>query len=230
MQIPGGMKFALPELNYQSAYFASFDTIVNSVMHAVTANPQVAKSKGWPMTRPEVEMWVESQQVAICEMNGWLTYLTSGEPDAPPPKFKALSPMSASQVSAVAEKVKKVWQGVKSLNDWIDSGDPAVPLKQSEARAMVCVKCPQNGKGGLEEWFTKPASAAIQAQFRKLESRKLATPQDSDLNVCKACLCPLRLLVHTPLEYKLAHMGEETRRALDSSCWILAEERDRKQP
>ena len=223
-QIPNGFRFSLPEIKYNAPPFASFDTIVNSVARLTSANPDLSTKYGWPMDRRGVEDWVESFQVQLCEMNGWTNYITGGDNSAPPPKFKALSPMAPKQVSAVADKVKKVWQGVKSLNDWIDSGEPAVPQTLAQARADICVTCPQNGKGGLEEWFTKPASESIKRQFEKLSSRQLSTTKDTQLNVCTACLCPIRLLVHTPLKYKLAHMGEETRKALDTRCWILSEE------
>lgn len=224
-QIPNGFRFNIPEIKYNSQPYASFDTIVNTVHRLTNGNPELAQRYNWPVTREGVENWVEQTQVAICEMNGWTSYITGGDSSPPPPKFKALSPLDPRQLSAVAGKVKKVWQGVKSLNDWIGSNEPAVPQALSEKRSAVCATCPQNGKGGLEEWFTVPASAAIKKQFEKLNSRNLKTTNDDKLNVCMSCLCPLKLLVHTPLQYKLAHMGPETRAALDKGCWILSEEK-----
>jgi len=119
--------------------------------------------------------------------------------------------------------VKKVWQGVKTLNDWIDSKLPPVDQTLSQHRAEVCAACTLNGKGGLEEWFTKPAAAAIKMQLAKLADRKLATTVDDKLNVCTACLCRLKLKVHTPLPFITEHLSDQTKAELDKKCWILEE-------
>jgi hypothetical protein len=225
-QIPGGFKFYQPETNFKAPAFASFEVIVNSVIANRLANPFITQKNGWATDREAVLNEVDAFNAAICERMGWTDYISQPSTGAPSPKFKALSPLDQKHLSAVAGKVKKVWQGVKSLNDWIDSGEPAVDRGLAECRAVICVQCPNNGKGGLEEWFTKPASEAIKRQFGKLAERNLVTSVDEQLNVCAACLCPLKLLVHTPLQYKLAHMGDETRKALHPSCWILSEEKD----
>lgn len=222
-QIPGGMKFSIPEIKYNSSPWMSFDSIVNSVLQLTNANPELSKQHNWPVTRQGVENWVESVQVQICEMNGWNKFLTPVAVDPPPPKSKALSPLSQSHLSAVAEKVKKVWQGVKTINDWIDSGDPAVSPQLAERRAQVCVKCPLNGKGGLEEWFTKPASEAIRRQFEKMAHRHLSTSVDNELGTCTICLCPMKLKVHTPLSHIQTYMQPDVEKLLDHNCWIKSE-------
>jgi hypothetical protein len=224
-QIPGGFKLYIPQTGYKSAPFASFDSIVNSAAANLAANPAAAKAGGYPSDRTALADYIDSYNAALCERMGWNDYIMLPSVSAPSPKFKALSPLDQKQIGAVAGKIKKVWQGVKSLNDWIESGEPAVERSHAECRAVVCVKCPLNGKGGLEEWFTRPAAEVIKKQFEKLESRKLLTSVDDQLGTCSACLCPLKLLVQTPLKYKLSHMGEETRKALDANCWVLSEEK-----
>lgn len=189
------------------------------------ANPAIAKAKGWATDFDGVANEVDAFNSAICERMGWMNYVSQPSASAPSPKFKALSPIAEKQLSAAAVKIKKVWQGVRSLNDWVESKEPAVPAEVSEKRAATCIACPLNGKGGMEEWFTKPAAAAIKLQFQRLSERKLTTTHDDKLNVCTACLCPLKLKVHTPLSYISPQMGEETRNALDARCWILAEEK-----
>ncbi len=225
LQIPGGIRFFEPSTQFK-IQGQSFNSTVDAVVRMRKANPALAAAKGWATDFEGVANDVDSFNAAICERMGWTTYITnptSGTPTSP--KFKALSPLDQKQLSAVAGKVKKVWQGVRSINDWLEAGTPAVPTEQSEKRAATCVACPLNGKGGLEEWFTKPAAAAIKLQFDKLSERKLSTTLDEKLNVCVSCLCPMRLKVHTPLAHIVAHMGEETRRALDPGCWITAEEK-----
>ncbi len=223
MQIPGGLRFYQPETKFKAA--GSFNTITDQVLAMRKANPAIAAAKGWALDWEGVASDVDAFNAAICERMGWLNYISQPNLSAPvSPKFKALSPLDQKQLSAVAGTAKKVWQGVRTLNDWIDSKEPAVEPYLAEQRATTCVACPLNGKGGLEEWFTKPAAAAIKVQFEKLAARKLTTAQDDNLNVCTACLCPLKLKVHAPLKHIVSHLGEETRRALDPKCWILSEE------
>lgn len=222
-QIPSGLGFYQPETKFK-INTGSFQSIVNAVVANRKANPFISQQHGLSTDPNDVSEDVDAFNAAICERMGWTDYIMMPSTSAPAPKFKALSPQSGKDIAAAAGLAKKIWQGVKTLNDWIESGEPAVPTEQSESRAQVCAACPMNGEGGLEKWFTAPASVAIKKQFEKLESRKLSTTVDAKLGVCKACSCPLKLMVHTPLKYKLAHMGEETRKALDHSCWVLSEQ------
>jgi len=227
MQVPNGMRFTQPETKWHSTPWSSFDTIVNAVIAHRLGNPALARKHKWATDYESVANEVDRFNAAICESKGWTEFIIPAPTESPPPKFKALSPFAGKQLSAAADKVKKVWQGVRSLNDWMDSKAPAVGGILSQKRAEICIKCPVNGQGGLEEWFTKPASEIIKRQFERASDRNLKTTVDEKLGVCQACLCPLKLLVHVPLEFKLAHMGLETRKALDSRCWILAEEKER---
>ena len=222
MQIPGGLRFYQPQTNFTiKGGVMSFNGIVDNVIANRRANPQhkLATDKA------AVEDEVDEFNAAICERMGWTNFIMIPSQAPPAPKFKALSPLDQKQLSAVGGKIKKVWQGVRSLDEWIQSQLPAVDAALAQHRAEVCVACPMNGQGGLEEWFTKPASEAIKKQFAKLSQRQLSTPLDDKLNVCTACLCPLKLLVHTPIEFKLSHMGEDTRQSLHPGCWVLAEEK-----
>lgn len=225
--IPFGLKFYQPETRFNANNVHSFNTLVDQVVAMRKANPALVAKHGWSTDWNTVADEVDAFNAAICERMGWTDFINQPQSAPPTPKFKALSPLAEKQLSAAAATVKKVWQGVKTLNDWIESGEPAVPTELSQSRANTCVACPMNGKGGLEEWFTKPAAAAIKLQLGKLEDRKLSTTVDDKLNVCTACLCPLRLKVHTPLTFITPNMGEETRRALDPGCWILAESQPR---
>jgi len=224
-QIPFGLKFYQPETRFNTRQ-GSFQNIVDQVVAMRKANPALVAKHGWSTDWNTVADEVDAFNAAICERMGWTDFISQpGAGVAPAPKFKALSPQSEKQLSAVADKVKKVWQGVRTLNDWIESGEPPVPTEQSQKRAETCAACALNGKGGLEGWFTKPAAEAIKLQIAKLADRKLSTTVDEKLNVCTACLCPLKLKVHTPLGFISPNMGAETRAALDPQCWILAEEK-----
>jgi hypothetical protein len=225
LQIPGGLRFYQPQTKWQPPPYSSFSVIVQGLITHRKANPFLVRQFNLSVDQSAVEMEVDSFNAAICEQMGWTDYITQPSASPPPPKFKALSPIDQRQISVAASTIKKVWQGIKSVSEWAESGEPPVPVQQSTQRAAVCAACPQNGQGGLEEWFTAPASAAIKKLFEKFQHRNLTTPSDEKLNVCKPCLCPLKLLVHAPLKYKLAHMGPETEAALDPGCWVLAEKR-----
>lgn len=131
---------------------------------------------------------------------------------------------------SVAGRFKSVGAGVKVLLDWIGEGAEAVQLPQSERRASICAACPMNQPGGLESWFTEPASALIRKQLSIKNDLNLSTSHDDQLNVCSACLCPLRLKVHVPIRHVLSHLPAPARQKLVPQCWILAEEKELTSP
>ena len=52
---------------------------------------------------------------------------------------------------------------------------------------------------------------------------KLSTSGDSQLGVCSACMCPLKLKIHVPIGHIFDYTDEETLAALHPKCWILSE-------
>jgi hypothetical protein len=224
-QIPNGFKFVQPETGFQPPRMVSFSTVVSAIVNHRLSNPALAAKHGWNTGYNEVAEEVDRFNANLCASMGWSKYIMTTTGDAPIPKAKAPSPSDQKQVAAAAGRVTKIWSGVKTLSDWIDSGAPAVPQSRADARAKVCATCPKNGKGDFTSWFTKPAAAAIAAQVDKLKDRKLATPYDEAINVCEACLCPLKLKVHTPFNFIREHMGDQVMRELKTApaCWIVDE-------
>jgi hypothetical protein len=223
--IPGGLIFHIPQLpNFKLPPQCSFAVAVQSIIAVRKANPYLAHKLGWKTDEHSVEEELDNFNARICAAQNWTAYIVTDTQGAPSLPKQSPSHQSGA-IAAAAGKAKKLWAGLRSTNDWIDSGIPAVSQAQSEARAAVCVACPLNGKGGLEAFFVVPASEAIKRQIQKLETRKLATSLDAKLGVCTACLCPLPLLVQTPLQFKLAHMTPDTRAALDPKCWVTQEEK-----
>jgi hypothetical protein len=136
-----------------------------------------------------------------------------------------VQPKNPNRLAAAATSIKTVWSGVKTLDHWIDSGEPAVEYERSSGRAEICASCPRNTSGDFTKWFTKPASETIRKQLERVQERKLSTPFDDKLNVCDVCLCPMKLKVHTPIQFIKQHKSEETLALLKSvpNCWIPAE-------
>jgi hypothetical protein len=225
-QIPGGFKFFMPQLNWQSTPFASFDSIVQSIITVRKANPHVTAKMNWPTDVPSVETELDNFCSLMCAQMGWSSYIATAAP-APPPKWVPPSNPALSQanVQNAAAAIKKTWAGVKTLNEWLDSGEPAVEQAVADKRAATCVACPLNSSAPLTDWFTKPAAEALRRQLERVQDRNLATPDDAKLGTCTACYCPMRLKVWTPLKFIVPHLATDVIAALQGGnhCWILSE-------
>ena len=225
-QIPGGMFFYQPETRWKSSDWASFSSIVDQVIAHRNGNPHLLDKLGWQTERNAVENEVDAFIANVCATMGWQNFYVGGEGAAPePPKSKPPSQQELSQLSAVAAKTRMIFAGVKTLNAWLDSGEPAVEKSQSESRAKVCVACPLNGDGDLTKWFTMPAATAIRKQLEKVQERKLTTSVDAKLGICSGCLCPMRLKVHTPMKFIKPQVNDQMIDALrkGKDCWVLKE-------
>lgn len=187
----------------------------------------------WSLDKEVVEEEVEQFNVKRCIAHGWTSYITADAGGGVPvPLSQAASPQEQKRLAAVAEKARKLWSGVKTISDWIESDSPSVPREQSELRAASCVQCPFNGKGDLTSWFAVPAAAAIKRQIERVQQKNLSTSLDDKLGVCAekdgpgGCLCVNRVSVHVPIEFKLRHLQPEVKAQLHKDCWVLREEKE----
>lgn len=210
-QIPGGFRFAIPELNYASSPFSSFDIITNSVFSVMQANPALASARGWPQTRGDVADWVDEFNANVCWHNGWKEYI-NGEPSGEPPKYTA----PPAKLAALAG-------GAQAIVEWLGAGGAPVSSELAAGRAKVCVKCPLNQQGDLSNFFERATSELIRRQIASARSESFTTPDDNKLGVCSACYCPLRLKVHFPIHHIRKNLTLESTAALDANCWITKE-------
>jgi hypothetical protein len=226
-QIPNGLKFLQAATNWRPrTQYPSFDSVVRGLIAHRLSRPDLVKSKNWATDYDTVANEVDAFNALICARHGWTSYISDGsEVAAPTPKPQALLQQEKSAIAVAAGKAKKIWGGIRTLNDWIDSGAPPVPQVLAESRAATCTACPRNGKGDFTSWFTKPASDSITKQLEKLQQMKLGTKFDAQINICDICLCPLKLKVHTPASFIKAHMSAEVLHELRSmpQCWIPKE-------
>lgn len=112
------------------------------------------------------------------------------------------------------------------LVEWLASGAEAVPQEQATGRGQVCAGCSLNEPGDLSNFFTRAASEAIRKALNTRREWKLETALDKKLGVCGACLCPLKLKVHLPIDRILAKILPESLdyiRANAPGCWLLKE-------
>lgn len=138
------------------------------------------------------------------------------------PKSQSRRPLPQVVAEGVAG-VKLAAAGGALLLEWEESGQPPVREDIAEHRASVCASCPRNGQGDYTRWFTVPISEMVRKRIQRLHAMKLATKFDERLGVCEACLCPLKLKVHTPLDIIHRHLRPEAKAKLWEQCWITAE-------
>lgn len=207
-------------LKYQARPWSSFDLIVSEVQRIVRANPHVARKYNFPADRPSIENWVDSYNAQICEQNGWLQYIDGGPDfDPPPPPWLARS-------QAALQYGGKLAAGAKTLLSWLGEGAKPVTQEQSNARSAVCAQCPLNRRVELKDFFAHSASELIRRQIEFSRQSGLLTANDAELGICEACACPMKLKVHVPYKNIIGNLQPAAFAALDSKCWILAEQKN----
>lgn len=215
---PGGWQFYQPQTRWSAPtpISSTFDQTVVLIIKHRMANPAVTVKHNLS-TNPGV---VGDELDSFTRARLGMAPMPTGFPKMmPPPPAK---PQVSGAVSEAVAAVKKLASGVALLMEWEESGVPPVAKEISEIRAATCAVCQKNAKGkSLSEFFTVPLSNLTKRRFEKLEQMKLTTSHDSELNVCQACLCPLRLKVHTPMDLIQKRLKPEQRAELDPRCWIL---------
>lgn len=222
--IPNGMRFYVPQTKWRPPQYASFDTIVNTLMSHLRANKHVLDQNGWKLDYGFLADVVDTYNANICLSMGWNDYIVmENNPGvALVPKQKPL-PQKTERPKSVVAGAKKIVEGAKIIIEWINSGADAVAQELAEERAAICVACPLNGQGDWTAYFTTPVSMAIRSELEKRKNMNLSTSHDSKLKVCTGCMCPLPLKVHIGIEKIVSKLDEPTRSKLDSNCWILKE-------
>lgn len=227
--IPNGNQFYDPVLQYRARPNMSFQGICEGLRIARLANPGLTKARKLATEPKQIEAEVDLYLATVCKSMGWNDFILEGDGGSPAPfpqgrnRPPVTSRQQVQQRSSLGQKLSNVAAGSEVIIDWIASGAEAVPQEQANNRAEVCSKCPLNGKGGWETWFTVPASNAIRAALLKKEGMKLSTPFDAELGVCEACSCPMKLKVWIKFAEFFPKMTQEAKDALDKGCWIRSE-------
>lgn len=236
---PAGWKFNQSAITPKPIAAHSFGALVKEVVKIRKANPGITKRDNLSTDSAVVAQEVEAQIVAkLIAMGNANHFLTEDSASPLPKTFPPQWPTPLNGVAAVAasgsqpsippswlRKLGNVAAGVKTLADWLGDSGIAVAKELSEKRASKCAKCPLNLSGDLSSFFTKPVSELIRRQLIERNELKLSTSQDEKLGICDACGCPIKLLVHVPLEYKLKHIPSAAKASLHPECWVLEEEK-----
>lgn len=215
-QIPsGGWQFYQPQTQWwaPNPIANTYGQQVNNIIKHRQANPAVVVKHNLSLD-PAV---VGNELVTFTRAR-----LNMGPAISPKMTPPPAQPQMSGAVRGAVAAVKKLAEGAALLLEWEQSGLPPEPKEVSEARALICSDCPKNDKGkSLSEFFTVPVSERMRKQFQKLHELNLTTTHDEKLNVCQACLCPLKLKVHTPMGLIQSRLKPEMRAELDPRCWIL---------
>ncbi len=212
-QIPYGLKFTEQHTGWKAPSYASFDTIVRGIIANRMGNPAQTAQRHLSTDYDQVAREVDYYNALACQQMSWGDYIVN---DA------GLAPPSPPKTMRLSDRLRAVAGGAEITVDFVTK-DEAVPQSLSEARAEVCVKCPLNEKGDWLSWFTVPVSEAIRKTMQLKKNMGLSTSKDPELHVCEACLCPLKLKVHFPIERIVEKLDPDVRGRLHPQCWILAE-------
>lgn len=216
MQIPGGFRFRQAETKWQSRRFASFDTIVNSLIAHRKANRFLTEKHKWPTDYASVAEEVDAFNAALCLANGWTKYVTLEGVDHP----KTLPSLGLARLRNAAVSAAA---GVMTLKEMFGEGEQPVARQKAEARAAVCAVCPKNQQGDWLRFFTEPAARLIRATLAFIKDMNLVTTQDANLHRCDACDCPMKLKVWAPIQHIRKHLPPDVPAKLHETCWIPKE-------
>lgn len=195
-----------------------FETLVSQVIGHRQQNPRFNLPTDANTVRTEVD---QANAMRMLSIRGGESYVTQDMGGTPNPKLMA----SRSAFQSVVGGVKKLSAGKAALSEWLGEGGEPVRGELANQRAAGCAKCPKNQPGDWTAFFTEPAAEMIRRKLSLRHDLSLSTPDDDKLVVCAACLCPLKLKVHTPLKHIVGHMDATVRAELDPACWILSEEK-----
>jgi len=194
-----------------------FELLVSQVIAHRQQNPRFNLPTDGNSVRSEVDY---ANALRMLSIRGGESYVTEDAGAAPDPKRLA----SRSAFQNVVGGVKKIASGKAILTEWLGEGGVPVRGELANQRAATCAACPKNKAGDWTSFFTAPAADMIRRKLELRHDLNLSTPDDDKLVVCDACLCPLKLKVHTPLKHILNHTSAEVRAELDPGCWVLSEE------
>lgn len=219
--MPNGFKFRQPETNWPppgSNPFAgaSFTTVVEMVIAHRRGNPAYTKKHNWATDFESVANEVDNYCARICIAHGWNDYVMQGGASVQTPFPVSPPPQTLSQ------SAKRVVVGASTIAEMFGEEGPVV-ADLAESRGGVCLGCPKHGKGDLLSFFTIGAAAALRTMLAFFKNLNLKTTHDSELCVCTACYCPMKLKVWAQLRHIMAHMPKEDYDALDPQCWIRSE-------
>ena len=217
---PSGFKYRQPETGWSTEAW-DFNTVVAAVVNHRRANVRLSLNPAPAVVAEDVDVQNAARCLSMKGADGFVVFEPMGG-ESTFPKFSPLRRLAGAAAGFV-QGGSKLKSGVQLLYEWLGEGAETVPAEQSEMRAAVCVQCPLNQPGDWTRHFTGPISERIRITLEVRKEMKIETKFDDKLGVCSACACPLKLKVHVPMEFILAHQLEVVKTALAENCWMRTE-------
>lgn len=205
---PNGFQYTQAQTGWSQIWW-DFEQAVREIANHRAGNPRFNLSTNLDDIRVELD---ETNALRCLSIKNAGIYVNG---ESPPPK-----PIAHQRLPAVVGVVKS---GLESIEAFFESGGITVKQEVAESRARICAVCPLNNRGDWTSLFTVPAAALIRKRIEKKNEMKLLTSKDSELGVCGACLCPLKLKTWFPINIIREHMDDEVKSNLHESCWITRE-------
>jgi len=218
----GGWQHTDAQISSEAITVWSCNELVEAVIARRRQNPRFGLSLDHNLVKHEV---MTQNATRMQSINGGNHYLIQDDamPGPAPGQQGFTQPRRARPSAAGNNRVRSIAAGVGTLLDWLGQGGEPVDLTLAEGRAQVCNDCPQNKPGDWLALFTEPVANKIRSQLAIKNDMELRTSVDDSLQVCQACLCPIKLKCWVPIGEILKHTSEETKAKLDPRCWITKE-------
>ena len=122
-------------------------------------------------------------------------------------------------------EIKNDATGAALLVDWLGEGGEAVEQASAEARAAVCLQCPEHRPGKWwEVHFKDPIAHWIRNRLRLKNRLGVRLSCEERLFMCGKCGCNLALKCWVPISYIDAHTSKEKLAEYPAAgCWIRSE-------
>lgn len=123
----------------------------------------------------------------------------------------------------VIDEIRHDASGLALLHDWLGAGGVPVLASTAEARAQVCLWCPENRAPKWWETAKDKVAEVIRGQLEIKNQMRLELAGEDGLGMCRACGCCLKLKPWVPMQHIIAHTDAKTMAKFDPGCWILKE-------
>ena len=215
---PLGYSVFVAETGFQTTKYTGLEATVKELQAHRKANPRF----GWPTDTASVEQYVlQYTETRLRSTPGGESYL-AGPAESPPASFNfpRRQPHQRPGVQSAAAAPAKPMAGVGTIISWLGDGLRPVDQATADNRASICARCENNVR---MEGFEKAIGTVGDILHSIMEAKnhmKLATPHDSLLHQCSACLCVLQTKVWAPAEHIKKGMTPEVEAKLTVQCWI----------
>lgn len=119
---------------------------------------------------------------------------------------------------SLLEQARHIPHGLKVIAEWLGSGGEVVDKETAQARANICLECPQNAQGS---GVTTAVAGAIKRHLEVKNKLGLRVDGSKKLKTCQSCGCVLNLLIWQKQEKVESELNDTEKENLPAFCWKL---------